>query len=206
MTKKPNVRRSRREAAEDRRRHIVETAAICFAEKGFHQTSIRDIAQAAGISLGNLYNHFDGKDALVAEIASIEAEEMKAVEAALRGPGTPRDALQAFARAYLDLAAQPVVAVLTAEITAEALRNPPIAGKFETNRERTVKSLKNVLADGAAAGQFGLTENATETARLILDLLDGAAFRMAFLSKRSAAHSRSAAIALVTKAVSATPR
>lgn len=48
---------------------IVEAALHSFTHKGFHQTSMRDIALAAGVSVGNLYNHFAGKEALIDEIA-----------------------------------------------------------------------------------------------------------------------------------------
>lgn len=61
-----------------RRARIVEAALACFVEKGFHQTGMREIAATAGVSLGNLYNHFPGKEALIALIASLEAEELAA--------------------------------------------------------------------------------------------------------------------------------
>ena len=203
MGKEQRAKRSRRRTTEERRRLIVEVAAACFAEKGFHQTSIRDIAHKAGISLGNLYNHFDSKGALVAEIAGLEADELHAVAAALRRPGTPPEALQHFAKAYLDFAAQPVNVLLAAEITAEAMRDPAIAAKFDANREHLVESIKTVLAEGAADGYFDDTLAAAETARLILDLLDGVAMRTAFSTKRVAALSRKAALAMVAKALSA---
>lgn len=54
------------------REKIVEAALHSFTHQGFHQTSMRDIAQAAGVSVGNLYNHFSGKEALIGEIALLE--------------------------------------------------------------------------------------------------------------------------------------
>ena len=47
---------------ENRRETIVNAAIGCFIDKGFHTTSMRDIAQAASVSLGNLYNYFPGKE------------------------------------------------------------------------------------------------------------------------------------------------
>jgi len=47
---------------------LVDTALKLFAEKGFEKTSIRSIAQEAGVSLGLLYNYFPGKEQLLAEI------------------------------------------------------------------------------------------------------------------------------------------
>ena len=54
----------------DKVRSGIETSAITlFVKKGFHGTSIRDIARQAGVSLGCIYGHYQGKDALFAAIA-----------------------------------------------------------------------------------------------------------------------------------------
>ncbi|MEX0633150.1 TetR/AcrR family transcriptional regulator [Serratia ureilytica] len=47
-------------AADGKPRKIVE-AALHVLPRGFHQTSMRDIAQAAGVSVGNLYNHLPAR-------------------------------------------------------------------------------------------------------------------------------------------------
>ena len=47
---------------------IVEAALELFSENGYDKTTIRMIAQKAGISLGLLYNYFVGKDELLKEI------------------------------------------------------------------------------------------------------------------------------------------
>jgi TetR/AcrR family transcriptional repressor of nem operon len=49
---------------EQTRQRIIEEAAKLFVRKGFHGTSIADLAQAAGLTKGALYHHFDGKDDL----------------------------------------------------------------------------------------------------------------------------------------------
>jgi AcrR family transcriptional regulator len=59
-------RRERRAAA--RKTQIITAAASLFAEKGFHRTTTRDIAEAADVSEGTLYNYFDSKDDLLLDI------------------------------------------------------------------------------------------------------------------------------------------
>jgi AcrR family transcriptional regulator len=49
-------------------RIILETAHRLFVEGGFHGTSMRMIAEEAGIALGGIYNHFPGKEALFREV------------------------------------------------------------------------------------------------------------------------------------------
>lgn len=44
------------------RQAIVDAAYGLFIEKGYHGTSLRDIAQGAGIALGGIYNHFANKE------------------------------------------------------------------------------------------------------------------------------------------------
>ena len=61
--KKPQVT-----AAPARRRELLETAAEVFAEQGYNATTVREIADAAGILAGSLYYHFDSKESMVDEI------------------------------------------------------------------------------------------------------------------------------------------
>ncbi len=51
--------------AEDTRRRIYEAAMELFREKGFEQTTMRDIAAKAGVALGGAYYYFSGKEAIV---------------------------------------------------------------------------------------------------------------------------------------------
>jgi AcrR family transcriptional regulator len=55
---------TRARATADRRQLLEDTALALFREKGFNGVGLRDLAKAAGVSLGNVYNHFESKDAL----------------------------------------------------------------------------------------------------------------------------------------------
>jgi AcrR family transcriptional regulator len=59
----PDSRQARRAAR--RKAEILEAAAKVFAEKGFHRTTTKDIAEAADIAEGTIYNYFDSKDDLL---------------------------------------------------------------------------------------------------------------------------------------------
>src|SRR5579885_464881 len=61
------------------RQHILETALRLFKENGYESTTMRTIAQEAGISLGNTYNYFKSKEILVqAFYERVHDEEMAA--------------------------------------------------------------------------------------------------------------------------------
>src|SRR4030066_27226 len=47
---------------------ILEAASSLFAEKGFHRTTTKEIAEAADVAEGTLYNYFDNKNDLLFEI------------------------------------------------------------------------------------------------------------------------------------------
>jgi len=53
--------------AEDTRRRIYNAAMEMFREKGFEETTMRDIAAKAGVALGGAYYYFSSKDAIVLE-------------------------------------------------------------------------------------------------------------------------------------------
>lgn len=59
-----------------RREQLLAIAANVFADKGFRNTTVRDIADAAGILSGSLYHHFDSKESMVDEILSTFQEEL----------------------------------------------------------------------------------------------------------------------------------
>jgi AcrR family transcriptional regulator len=76
------------------RRRIVECARNLFVHKGFERTTTRDIAEAAGIAAGTLFNYFPTKDALAMAIVE-EALEAAGAEfqARLRGDEALDEAL-----------------------------------------------------------------------------------------------------------------
>src|SRR6267154_2884607 len=54
-----------RASSEETRRQILDTALTLFRERGFEDTTMRDIAGRAGLSLGAAYYYFNSKEAIV---------------------------------------------------------------------------------------------------------------------------------------------
>src|SRR5881392_838131 len=61
-----------------RRNELTRTAARLFAEKGYHGTSIGDLAEAMGVQKGSLYAHIESKADLLWEVAREGAEAFHA--------------------------------------------------------------------------------------------------------------------------------
>jgi AcrR family transcriptional regulator len=72
MTTTPRKRLS----AGERRAAIQSSALEVFAERGYHTTSIDDIARAAGISKALIYEHFASKQQLHADLLEVQASEL----------------------------------------------------------------------------------------------------------------------------------
>ena len=58
-------------ARSERRARMVALAGELFAQKGYRATTVREIADAAGILSGSLYHHFDSKESIGDEILSV---------------------------------------------------------------------------------------------------------------------------------------
>jgi AcrR family transcriptional regulator len=56
------------EHKENRRKKILESALVCFAEKGFEAATIDDIVAHSGISKGSIYNYFKTKDDIYVQL------------------------------------------------------------------------------------------------------------------------------------------
>ena len=59
----PSTKRKRQ--AEQRRKQLIDTELGLFAEKGFENTTTKDIAEAAGVAQGLIYYYFGGKEELL---------------------------------------------------------------------------------------------------------------------------------------------
>lgn len=85
-----------------RRERLLAEAIRLFRERGYHQVSISDIGQAAGINASSVYTHFASKAELLAAAyyrATSRLEHTTA--AALAGAGTPAQALGRLVDAYV---------------------------------------------------------------------------------------------------------
>ena len=66
----------RRLTAEERRAGILDAALAVFSARGFHSSSIDDIAREAGISKALIYEHFESKQELYADLLERNANEL----------------------------------------------------------------------------------------------------------------------------------
>jgi AcrR family transcriptional regulator len=84
-----------------RRRQLLDVALHVFAEKGFHVTSMTDIADAAGVTKPVLYQHFASKRALYRELLDdVGAQLLEAITKATTAATGPREQVELGFGAY----------------------------------------------------------------------------------------------------------
>ncbi len=182
-----------------RRARILDAAMGCFIARGFHQASMRDISSAAGVSLGNLYNHFENKEAMIVAIAQEEAEDVIRLSRLIGGNGRSKNGSAAtdLVEHYFSQAGSLDSAVLTAELSAEAGRNRQVANLFAQNRAALAGVIQQALGIGSSDKDRRRLIDPDDLAGSIIDLLEGLATRPLLTGKAVSKPERRALVALI---------
>jgi AcrR family transcriptional regulator len=155
-----------------RRTHIIESAVVLFASKGFAETTTADICQAAGISTGSLFHYFPSKQAVFYGIWELDQTEWDELLAAADADPDPWAALEAVVDKLAADAAEPIMAGLLVEVIAQAHRDPEFAAGLAENDRRQISGIARLIRrlreDGLA--DPGLPDD--EAARWVLTLTD----------------------------------
>ena len=85
----PSVRIPQQQRSREKFDAMVKAAEKLFAEQGIPETSVQQIVEAAGVSIGAFYQRFENKDALIHTIFSLLAGEIARITDAVN-PATPR--------------------------------------------------------------------------------------------------------------------
>jgi AcrR family transcriptional regulator len=137
---------------------ITSAAREIFAERGYHGTSIRDIAKRAGLSLSALYYWHPSKQHLLAAlIEEIQHDYFERCDRALRAAGDdPAEKLRAIVRATVEYR---VSLRVESNIATLEWRNlePDNRARLEGLRRSATQLWSDIVADGAARGEFHCT-------------------------------------------------
>jgi AcrR family transcriptional regulator len=138
-----------------RRLELLDVAAKLFAERGFRATTVRDIADAAGILSGSLYHHFDSKESMVDEILTRFQDELfgRYEEIVARGLG-PRETLEAVVVASFESIDAHHAEVAIYQNEAKYLASFERFAYLRTRNEEFRKLWVGILESGVRAGVF----------------------------------------------------
>jgi len=132
-TVRPRTQASRRAAT---RARLLRAAGTEFARRGYHGTSLDDVAARAGLSKGALYHHFESKEDLFLTLLEERLEER------LREVAGALDAGDAAARFTAGVERNPRWAPLLFEFVAFSARDPRLRERF---RERFLLRVRAVV-------------------------------------------------------------
>ena len=130
----------------DRRQQILAAAMVCFAKKGFHQTSMHDLSAEAGISVGLIYRYFESKDAVISAMAEEHKKELGGLLERARTAPTLLDSLEIILTAHCCEEAPQIHAAFVMDLFAEASRNSRIADLVRDVLETGMAGVTEVIA------------------------------------------------------------
>jgi AcrR family transcriptional regulator len=142
-------------ATTDRRGELLAIAAGLFADRGLRATTVRDIADAAGILSGSLYHHFDSKESMVDEILRGFLDSLfdRYHEIVARDLG-PRATLEAVVVASFEAIDEHNAAVAIYQAEARRLAGQPRFGYIGERLTEFRRLWHDVLRAGIADGTF----------------------------------------------------
>ena len=84
-----------------RRDQIIEAAERSFRKRGFHATTLREIAAEFGMSVGHIYNYFSGKDAILEALIHRKIDDFLSLLTKGNPNDTVRDRLRRVVNSYI---------------------------------------------------------------------------------------------------------
>ncbi|MCU0493238.1 MAG: TetR/AcrR family transcriptional regulator [Chloroflexaceae bacterium] len=166
----------------ERTQQLLEAAATCFARRGFHPTTMDEIAREAGVSAGLIYRHFASKEDLIAALVEQYYQAEQAYVAELGRQSSLTAALDQFLSPATGELSPRTEGLLSAEIVAEALRNPRIEALVRAGDDAVFEALVVLFADAQARGEAPPALAPALAAELVLMLREGLRLRAAFAS------------------------
>ena len=158
------------EPRSERRDEIVALAGEMFASRGFAGTTVRAIADAAGILSGSLYHHFHSRESIVDELlSSFLAETMTAYEAAIAAADTHTDALRALVQIAFAAVHDHRAAVAVMHQEFHTLLQYPRFEYLRTASDDAERVWLGVLRAGMRTGEFRRAADPALTYRFIRD-------------------------------------
>ncbi len=153
-----------------RRGQLLAIAAELFATRGYAQTTVRDIADEAGILSGSLYHHFSSKEAMLDEILRGFLGKLYERFAEIEREGqSPEEVLDALiSHSFATIHAAPHAVALYQNESGVLARQPGFAYVDETSKKVEAVWIRTIKA-GQKSGVFRDDVDASLTYRFIRD-------------------------------------
>jgi AcrR family transcriptional regulator len=136
-----------------RREELTRTAARLFADRGYHGTSLADVAEALGMQKASLYHHIDSKEDLLWEVASAGAEAFHAaLDAVPEGAPVP-ERIRLALQAHLGVVGEQLDAATVFTREWRALDGDR-RERFLAERRRYEERIRELFREGVEGGEL----------------------------------------------------
>jgi TetR/AcrR family transcriptional regulator, cholesterol catabolism regulator len=153
-----------------RRARLVEISAQLFATQGFKETTVRDIADAAGIMSGSLYHHFESKDAILQEIVRDFLGNLYASYAAIEKQyDDPQQVVDALIRHSLKIIQEAPYSVALYQDEARSIVGAPGYEYIVETSKKNEQVWVRAIEAGKKSGKFRRELDAAVVYRLMRD-------------------------------------
>ena len=158
------------QASVTRRDELLAIAAGLFADKGFKNTTVRDIADAAGILSGSLYHHFDSKESMIDEILRTFQDELfAAYDEVLASDDDPRTKIERAVRLSFEAIDRHPHEVAIFQNEADYLDGFERFGYLAERNTQSRSVWMTLLTEGVESGALRPDLDVTLTYRFIRD-------------------------------------
>ena len=156
----------------DKRAAILEAATAVFAERGFFNAQVADIARGAGIAAGTVYLYFRSKDEILTSIFDRTMKDAIAEgRAAIAEVADPVERLRAIARLHLERMGRDRNLAIVFQV--ELRQTTKFMERFSTTGLSDYLGLiQKTIEDGQARGAFRKTLSARTAAKIVFGALD----------------------------------
>jgi TetR/AcrR family fatty acid metabolism transcriptional regulator len=184
-TPQPSLKERQRHEREEL---ILRAADELLLERGYHETSIDDIAARVGISKGTVYLHFASKEDLVCALLGRGIRQLQAtMDDILAAPGTPREKLHAILRQM----SSGMLSRQRMQLVEALFRNPELHGRLTERREmfgniweEPQRRISALFEEGKAAGEFDPDTPTPIMVSLFWGMMSPQHFRMLIVEKQ----------------------
>ena len=148
---------NRAERAAERREAIIEAALDEFIARGFTATRLDDVAKRAGVAKGTIYLHFKDKESMFEELIRTALVPLigRLPRAAADRRIGPRDAVEGFARTFIQEVANTRRGDIVRLIVAEGPRFPSVADFYYREVvSRGLAGMRALIELGVARGEI----------------------------------------------------
>jgi AcrR family transcriptional regulator len=159
-----------------RRQQIIDAAYRCFARKGFHQATMRDIYAQADLSPGAVYHYFDSKDAIIQASFEFDYQRSLTLFDAAKVSDDPLKALHELIDFFfrgLEGAAALGAGRVNVQGWGEALVNPPLLETIRRVLDGYLDALAQIIRRGQEMGQIDQSLDPRSVGRMVLSLYYG---------------------------------